>query len=107
MPQNIGAQVAGKMLHCIIPEKFVATLCEALQKVELNSTFRNGFFNLSLNVFGRYKALHWAMFRATCLALALRDKLLEKLHRLTAPLIVLLFVSNLTNTKKLMNLKNI
>ena len=31
--------------------------------------------------------LHWAMIRATYLAMALRDKSHEKLHSLTAPLV--------------------
>ena len=41
MPLNVATQVAGKVLHCATWEKFLATLRNALRKVELTSTFRN------------------------------------------------------------------
>ena len=41
MPLNVATQVAGKVLHCATWEKFLATLRNALQKVELTSTFHN------------------------------------------------------------------
>ena len=41
MPLNVATQVAGKVLHCATWEKFLATLQNALRKVELTSTFRN------------------------------------------------------------------
>ena len=41
MPLNVAPQVAGKVLHCATWEKFLATLRDALKKVELTSTFRN------------------------------------------------------------------
>ena len=41
MPLNIATQVAGKVLHCATCEKFLATLRNALRKVELTSNFRN------------------------------------------------------------------
>ena len=37
--------------------------------------------------------LHGAMNRATCLAMALRDKLHEKLHRVTGPLGNVVFIN--------------
>ena len=52
MPPPVATQVAGQMLRYA---KSAATLGEALRKVELNSTFRNGFCNLSRYVFGRCK----------------------------------------------------
>ena len=45
MPLNVATQVAEKVLHCATWEKFVATLRNALRKVELTSTFRNGYGN--------------------------------------------------------------
>jgi len=41
MPLNVATQVAGKVLHCATWEKFLATLRNALRKVELTSTFCN------------------------------------------------------------------
>ena len=41
MPLNVATHVAGKVLHCATWEKFLATLRNALRKVELTSTFRN------------------------------------------------------------------
>ena len=38
---NVATQVAGKVLQCATWEKFLATLRNALRKVELTSTFRN------------------------------------------------------------------
>ena len=35
--------------------------------------------------------LHWAMFRATCLAMALRDKLIEKLYSVTDNALIVTF----------------
>ena len=45
MPLNVATQVAGKVLHCATWEKFLATLRNALRKVELNSTSRNDCVN--------------------------------------------------------------
>ena len=52
MPPPVATQVAGQILRYA---KSAATLREAFWKVELNSTFRNGFCNLSRYVFGRCK----------------------------------------------------
>ena len=41
MPLNVATQVAGKVLHCATWKKILATLRDALRKVELTSTFRN------------------------------------------------------------------
>ena len=41
VPQTVATQVAGKVLHCATWEKFLATLRDAMRKVELTSTFRN------------------------------------------------------------------
>ena len=38
MALNVATQVAGKVLHCAMWEKFLATLRNALRKVELTST---------------------------------------------------------------------
>ena len=66
------------VLHCATPLK-------SLQKVELDSTFCNGSCNLSRNDFGRCKYVTLCnLFRATCLATPLRDKLHETLHSVTA-----------------------
>ena len=69
--------------------KFLATLCEALQRVEPNSTFCISFCNVLSNVFGHCKltAVHQAMFWETCLSTVLRDKLHKTLHSVIAPLI--------------------
>ena len=40
MPLKVATQVAGKVLHGATWEKFLATLRDALRKVELTSTFR-------------------------------------------------------------------
>ena len=45
---NVATQVAGKVLHCATWEKFLATLRNALRKVELTSTFRNESGNKKL-----------------------------------------------------------
>ena len=75
-PQTVATQVAGEMLHCAM---FKNSL-QPLRKVELNSTFRNGFCDCFHNVFSPLQGmLHWAVIRATCLTMALRDKLQEKL----------------------------
>ena len=44
----------GRLLFALI-KKLFATLLEALRKIEPNSTFRDGFCNLSSKVFGRCK----------------------------------------------------
>ena len=48
MPLNVATQVAGKVLHCATWEKFLATLRNALRKVELTSTFRNDCGNIKI-----------------------------------------------------------
>ena len=55
MPLNVATQVAGKVLHCATWEKFVATLRDALRKVELTSTFRRDCSNkkIATNVCSR------------------------------------------------------
>ena len=55
MPVNVATQVAGKVLHCATWEKFLATLRNALRKVELTSTFRNDCGNkkIATNAFSR------------------------------------------------------
>ena len=55
MPLNVATQVAGKVLHCATWEKFLATLLDVLQKVELTSTFRNDCGNkkIATNVCSR------------------------------------------------------
>ena len=55
MPLNVATQVAGKVLHCATWEKFLATLRNALRKVELTSTFRNDCGNkkIATNVCSR------------------------------------------------------
>ena len=55
MPLNVATQVAGKVLHCATWEKFLATLRNALRKVELTSTFRNDCCNkkIATNVCSR------------------------------------------------------
>ena len=59
MPLNVATQVAGKVLHCATWEKFLATLRDALRKVELTSTFRNDCGNkkIATNVCSRYVTL--------------------------------------------------
>ena len=55
MPLNVATQVARKVLHCATWEKFLATLRNALRKVELTSTFRNDCGNkkIATNVCSR------------------------------------------------------
>ena len=55
MPLNVATQVAGTVLHCATWEKFLATLRNALWKVELTSTFRNDCGNkkIATNVCSR------------------------------------------------------
>ena len=49
--------------------------------------FCQRFFQLGSQRFRPLQGmLHWAMFRATCLGMALREKLHEKLYSVTAPL---------------------
>ena len=68
------------MLLCAMLKKFIATVAE----VELNCTLRNGFCKWSRDVFARYKVCYnGAMICATCLAMALQDKLHEILHSVT------------------------
>ena len=59
MPLNVATQVAGKVLLCATWEKFLATLRDALRKVELTSTFRNDCGNkkIATNVCSRYVTL--------------------------------------------------
>ena len=45
---NVAIQVAGKVLHCATWEKFLATLRNALRKVELTSTFRDDCGNKTI-----------------------------------------------------------
>ena len=65
------------MLHCGMLKKNSLQPC---RKVQLNSTFRNGFCNFSRNVFGRCKVVTTS--NDSCI---LGDKLHEKLYRVTAP----------------------
>ena len=69
------------------PLKFVAALRNALPKVELISTSRNknGSNKFCMERL-RQGLLLWVIFRATCLAIKLRDKLQEKLPGATLPL---------------------
>ena len=79
--------IAGQMLHCAMTEKFVATSREALRKVELHSTFRKGFCNLSRNVFGRCNVCYTEQCfvqPVSRLGVA-RLKLNEKLYSVNAP----------------------
>ena len=64
---------AGQMLHFVMIEKFLATY------------FPQRLLHIVLQRFWPplQGMLHWAMFRATCLVMALRDKLHEKLHSIT------------------------
>ena len=59
IPQAVATQVTGQLLHRAVLEKFIATLREALRKVELNLTFRNrdNVCTLSRNVFGRLQGV--------------------------------------------------
>jgi len=52
MPQKVATHVAGSTLHYTTLEKFVATLREALQKVEPSSTSSNDCGNkkIAINV---------------------------------------------------------
>ena len=55
MTLNVATQVVAKVLHCATWEKFLATLRNALRKVELTSTFRNDCGNkkIATNVCSR------------------------------------------------------
>jgi hypothetical protein len=59
---------------------------QSLPKVEANSTFGNDCCNLSRKKIELHGRLDGEMFRATCVATPLRDKLQRKLHRVIAPL---------------------
>ena len=83
MALNVATQVAGKVLHCAMWEKFLATLRNALRKVELTSTIAATKKLRQMSVAG-YVTL--GNIRATCIATKLRDKLQEKLPSVTAPL---------------------
>jgi len=56
--------------------------CNALQKVDLNSTSYNVAHRKNI---ARQPMLHWNSI-ATCFAMVLRDKLLRKLRSVTASL---------------------
>ena len=55
VPQTVASQVAGQMLHCGMLKRNSLQPC---WKVQLNSTFRNGFCKWSRNVFGRCKVCY-------------------------------------------------
>ena len=56
------------------------------RKVEPSSTFRNDFSFFLATFSAVAGCVGWAMFRATCLAMALRNKSHKKLCCVTAPL---------------------
>ena len=58
MPLNVVTQLAWKVLHCATWEKFLATLQDALRKVELTSTFHNDCGNKKIARFVWQGILH-------------------------------------------------
>ena len=87
VPPTVATQVVGKILRFAMLEKFLAMFREALRKLELNYTFRNGSIPYSCNVLGSGKLCHigQCFVQLSCLAMGLRDKLHKKLHSVTAP----------------------
>ena len=84
---SLAAQVAGKMLHCAMLKNFFVIVAESRTQFY----FPQRFLQLVLQRFWPLQGilLHWAIIRATCLAMALQDKLnekMKKLHSVTAPL---------------------
>ena len=98
VPQTVATQVAGQMLH----RPMLKNSLQPMQKAELNAgqilhramlknaESRTGFYFperflqlVSQRFWPLQGMLHWAMIRATCLAMGLRDKLHEKLHSVT------------------------
>ena len=78
LPQTIASQVAAQMLHCAVLKEFVATVAESRTQFY----FPQRFLQLISQRFWPLQGmLHWA----SCLAMALRDKLHEQLHSVTAP----------------------
>ena len=82
VPQTVGTQAAGQMLHFPKLKKFVATVAESRTQFYFPQRFLPLISRRFLPLQGM---LHCAMVRATCLAMALRDKLHQKLHSVTAP----------------------
>ena len=81
---NIARQVAERVLHDATLKKIVAIVAERRTRFyfvqRLVQLVSQQFWPL-------HSMLHGAMVRATCLATASQDKLHEKLHRVTGPLI--------------------
>ena len=84
MPLNVATQVAGKMLHGATWEKFLATLRNALWKVELTSTFRNDCGNKKIATDVR---VCYGLGNISCNLCRnkIARKLQEKLPSVTAP----------------------
>ena len=89
---TIARQVDGELhsVTCVVSQSFL--LREALHKVELSSTFRNGLQQLtrplhSVSPFQQLVSQFYGRFNTSCFAFreALRDKLLRKLHSITGP----------------------
>ena len=71
VPQTAATQVAGQMLHCEMLNIFVTTVAESRTQFY----FPQRFLQLISQRFWPLQGmLHWAMIRATCLAMALRLK---------------------------------
>ena len=75
-------QVAGQVLLCAMVKRFIATVAESRTQFYFPYRF---LLLISRHFWPLQGMLHWAMIRATSLAMALRDKLREKLHSVTAP----------------------
>ena len=86
MPLNIATQVAGKVLHCATWEKFLATLRNALRKVELNSTSRNDCGNRKIATNDCSRVCYTRQYFVQLVSQQNCDKLQEKLPSVTAPL---------------------
>ena len=75
--QTVATQVAGQMLHSTMLQKFIATVAES----RIQFYFPKRFLQLVSKGFWPLQGmLHWAVIRATCLAMVLRDKMHEKLY---------------------------
>ena len=78
--RKIARQVVEGVIHCAVVLSIAAIRCEKKSRVLLPATLR-----ATKNP--RNDPCYTVQFSATCLAMALRDKLLRKLHSVTGPLL--------------------
>ena len=89
MTKSVETEVAGQISQHALLETFVPNLPKPMRKVAMDSTFPEGFCNLSHPVFGNGKVCNLQL--ATCFAMSFQEKLHERSQNATEPYIKLGF----------------